>query len=265
MKGIILAGGSGTRLHPCTKVTSKQLLPVYDKPMIYYPLNTLLKAGIEDILIIVAPERSGDFLNLLGSGKEFGARFTYEIQDKPEGLAQALLIGEHFVAGDKCALILGDNIFTDDLNEAIRGFESGAKIFAKQVSDPERFGVVEMDESGRVISLEEKPAQPKSSLAQTGLYLYDEKACELANTLKPSARGELEIVDLQNLYLEKGELQAEILKGEWIDAGTFESLHRASVIVREHELGMQGSSENLKVTVKKPLAEKEDVAAWDLN
>jgi len=238
MKGIILAGGSGTRLHPLTKVTSKQLLPIYDKPMIYYPLNTLLKAGIKDILIIVAPERSGDFLNLLGSGKLFGARFTYEIQDKPEGLAQALLIGDDFIGGDKCALILGDNIYTDDFTDAVSNFEKGAKIFVTKVPDPERFGVVEIDKAGKVISLEEKPHSPKSSLIQTGLYLYDEKAVQLAKSLKPSIRGELEIVDLNNLYLANGELQADILKNEWIDAGTFESLHQASCIVREYKLGL---------------------------
>lgn len=257
MKGIILAGGSGSRLYPCTKVTSKQLLPVYDKPMIYYPLNTLLKAGIRDILIIVAPERSGDFLNLLGSGKEFGARFTYEIQDRPEGLAQSLLIGEHFIGGHKCALILGDNIFTDDFTESIRSFERGAKIFAKEVPDPERFGVIEMDETGRVISLEEKPSEPKASYAQAGFYLYDEKATQLAKSLRPSARGELEIVDLHNIYLANGELQAEVLKGEWIDAGTFESLHKASCIVREHELGLKGASSSLGITIKKPLKSKQ--------
>lgn len=259
MKGIILAGGSGTRLHPLTKVTSKQLLPVYDKPMIYYPLNTLLRAGIKDILIIVAPERSGDFLNLLGSGKEFGARFTYEIQDRPEGLAQALLIGEQFLAGDKCALILGDNIFTDDFAHVISTFEKGARIFAKKVSDPQRFGVIEMDEAGRVLGLEEKPKNPKSSYALTGLYLFDEKACKLVKSLRPSQRGELEIVDLHNIYLASGELYAEVLKGEWIDAGTFESLHQASVIVREHELGLNKANGNLAVRIKKPLTAKERV------
>jgi glucose-1-phosphate thymidylyltransferase len=261
MKGIILAGGSGSRLHPLTKVTSKQLLPVYDKPMIYYPLNTLLRAGIKDILIIVAPERSGDFLNLLGSGKEFGARFTYEIQDRPEGLAQALLIGEQFILGDKCALILGDNIFTDDFTHSITSFEKGAKIFAKTVPDPQRFGVIEMDDAGRVVSLEEKPKAPKSSYALTGFYLFDEKACKLVKSLRPSKRGELEIVDLHNIYLASGELQAEVLKGEWIDAGTFESLHRASVIVREQALGLGQPNSNLEVWIKRPLSSKEGVNA----
>lgn len=237
MKGIILAGGTGTRLHPLTKITSKQLLPVYNKPMIYYPLNTLLKAGIKDILIIVAPERSGDFLNLLGSGKEFGARFTYEVQDKPEGIAQALLIGADFIDDDSCTLILGDNIYTDDFSTAISGHTEGARIFVKEVHDPERFGVVEMDDTGKVLSLEEKPEKPKSNWAQTGLYVYDHHVTEYVKTLKPSARGEYEITDLNALYLQKGQLHAEKVESEWIDAGTFESLHRANVVAREIALG----------------------------
>jgi len=261
MKGIILAGGSGTRLHPLTKVTSKQLLPVYDKPMIYYPLNTLLRAGINDILIIVTPDRSGDFMNLLGSGKEFGARFSYEVQDRPEGLAQALIIGEDFIDDESCALILGDNIFTDCLSEAVKNFKSGAKIFAKKVHDPERFGVVEIDESGKVIALTEKPARPKSNFAQTGFYLYDNRAAGFAKSLRPSKRGELEIVDLNNKYLELGELQCEIVPGEWIDAGTFESLHQASVIAREHALGLSAENLNLEVRIKKPLLSKEKISS----
>ncbi len=240
MKGIILAGGSGTRLHPLTKVTSKQLLPVYDKPMIYYPLNTLLRAGIKDILIIVAPKCSGDFLNLLGSGKEFGARFAYEVQDKPEGIAQAFHLGKEFIEGERCALILGDNIYTDDFSEVIANHHIGAKIFVKQVSDVQRFGVVEMDSSGQVLSVEEKPEKPRSDFAQTGLYIYDNKVTEYAAGLKPSDRGEYEITDLNRIYLEKGQLTAEIVKGEWIDAGTFESLHQASCVVREHELSKSG-------------------------
>src|SRR3989338_3457307 len=166
MKGIVLAGGSGTRLHPLTKVTSKQLLPVYDQPMIMYPLQTLLQAGIRDILIIVAPEHSGDFLNFLGSGKEFGARFTYEVQDKPEGLAQAYLLGADFIGKDDVAMILGDNIFTDDFSDVIRSFKKGGKIFAKEVSDVRRFGVIEFDKAGNVLSIEEKPSAPKSNFAQ---------------------------------------------------------------------------------------------------
>ncbi|MEZ4087134.1 MAG: sugar phosphate nucleotidyltransferase [Candidatus Gracilibacteria bacterium] len=232
MKGIILAGGAGTRLHPLTKVTSKQLLPVYNKPMIYYPLQTLLNAGIKDILIIIAPERSGDFLNLLGSGKEFGANFVYEVQEKPEGIAQALMIGKDFINGEKCALILGDNIYTDDFSEEIKAHNEGALIFVKDVPDPERFGVVEMDESGKVLSIEEKPENPKSNWAQTGLYVYDEAACDMAAMLNPSDRGEYEITDLHRLYLEKGLLKAQSVAGPWFDAGTFESLFEASSFIR---------------------------------
>lgn len=250
MKGIILAGGSGTRLHPLTKVTSKQLLPIYDQPMIYYPLNTLLRAGIKDVLIIVAPERSGDFLNLLGSGKQFGARITYEVQDKPEGLAQAFVIGADFIGDDSVAMILGDNIFTDDLSDSVKSFKSGAKVFAKKVHDPERFGVIEM-KNGKVISVEEKPKVPKSDLAQIGFYIYDNRVVDFAKNLTSSTRGEYEIVDLNNRYLEKGELSAEILKGEWIDAGTFESLHRASVIAREHKLGIKIPESKLNITINK--------------
>lgn len=254
MKGIILAGGSGTRLYPLTKITSKQLLPVYDKPMIYYPLNTLLRAGIKDILIIVAPERSGDFLNLLGSGREFGARFAYEVQDQPRGIAEAFVIGREFIAGDPCTLILGDNIYTDDFSDVIANHKEGAKIFVKKVTDAKRFGVVEMNETGKVLSIEEKPESPKSNLAQTGLYIYDKKVTEYASSLKPSGRLEYEITDLNNIYLEKGLLTAHKVKGEWIDAGTFESLHRASVVVREHELGIGKKKESsLKVTIRENL------------
>jgi len=249
MKGIILAGGSGTRLHPLTKVTSKQLLPVYDKPMIYYPLYTLLNAGITDILIIISPERSGDFLNLLGSGRQFGARFTYEIQDKPEGLAQAFVIGADFIGNDSCAMILGDNIFTDDFSASIQNFKSGAMAFVKEVHDPERFGVVEMN-NGKVVSIEEKPQVPKSNYAQTGFYIYDNRVVEFAKNLKPSARGELEVTDLNNIYLRNGELEAEIVKGEWIDAGTVESLYKAATIAREYQLGLNDKS-SLKVTIDK--------------
>ena len=249
MKGIILAGGSGTRLHPLTQIISKQLLPVYDQPMIYYPLNTLLKAGIKDILIIVAPQNSGDFLNFLGSGKQFGARFAYEVQDKPEGLAQAFQIGADFIGSDSVAMILGDNIFTDDFAESVTNFKGGAKIFAKRVHDAHRFGVVEFSDTGKVLSIEEKPEHPKSDYAQTGLYIYDNRVVEFAKNLKPSARGELEIVDLNNIYLRNGELDVELIKGEWLDAGTFESLYRAGQIVREHKLGLQGKS-SVKVTIK---------------
>lgn len=237
MKGIILSGGSGTRLRPLTKVTSKQLLPVYDRPMIYYPLNTLLKAGIRDILIIIAPEKAGDYLNLLGSGKEFGARFTYEIQEKPNGLAEAFILGESFLDEESAALILGDNIFEDDFTEAIASFKSGARIFAKQVPDPERFGVVEFDGSGKVLSVEEKPKTPKSNYAIPGLYLYDSRVVSFAKSVQPSDRGELEITDIHRQYLECGELDAQVIEGEWIDAGTHDSLLRATLLAKEKLVG----------------------------
>jgi len=236
MKGIILAGGSGTRLYPCTKVTSKQLLPIYNKPMIYYPLETLLKAGIDEILIIVAPEHAGDFVNLLGSGKDFGARFFYEVQDKPEGLAQAFLIGEGFIEDDPVAMILGDNLFEDDVTEALKSFETGGRIFAKQVPDPERFGVVEMDGTGKAVSIEEKPDNPKSDNAVTGLYLYDSTVVEKAHRLNPSERGEYEITDINRMYLEEDQLDVHVLNGRWIDTGTFESMYEATQFIREREL-----------------------------
>ena len=206
MRGIILSGGSGTRLRPLTKITSKQLLPVYHRPMIYYPLNTLIKAGIKEILIIVSPERAGDYLNLLGSGKEFGVRFTYEIQDKPEGLAQAFIIGEKFIGDDDVIMILGDNIFEDDFSEEIKNFTSGAKIFAKKVSDPERFGVVRFDEEMKAEEIVEKPKEFISNYAVTGLYIYDSRVVEVAKQIKASERGELEITDVNNWFLTKNEL-----------------------------------------------------------
>jgi len=237
MKGIILAGGAGTRLHPLTKITSKQLLPVYDKPMIYYPLQTLLDAGIKEILIIVAPESAGNFLKLLGSGKEFGARFTYEIQDKPEGLAQAFIIGKTFIGDDDVTMILGDNIFVGNetfLLDAIKTFESGARVFAKKVPDPERFGVVEFDENMNAVSIEEKPEKPKSNHAVTGLYIYDNSVVKRSENLAPSARGELEITDLNNIYLAEKELDVRIYNGFWLDTGTFDALLDAGVKVRDY-------------------------------
>ena len=232
MKGIVLSGGSATRLRPCTKVTSKQLLPVYNRPMIYYPLNTLIKAGIKDILIIVAPEQAGHYLNLLGSGKDFGVKFTYEIQDKPEGLAQAFLIGQNFIDEDSVCMILGDNIFEDDFSEDIKNFKSGAKVFAKEVPDPERFGVVEFDENKKAISIKEKPQNPKSNYCVTGLYVYDNKVVDIAKNLKPSPRGELEITDVNKIYLEKGELDVAMVNGAWVDAGTFDSLLEAQILAK---------------------------------
>ena len=233
MRGIILSGGSATRLRPCTKVTSKQLLPIYNRPMIYYPLNTLIKAGVKEILIIVAPERAGDYLNLLGSGRQFGVKLTYEIQDKPRGLAEAFIIGENFIDEDDVTLILGDNIFEDDFTEDIRSFQKGAKIFAKKVKDPERFGVVEINNKAEVLSIEEKPLKPKSNLAITGLYIYDHRVIDVAKKLKPSARGELEIVDLHNWYLARHELEVSLVHGAWIDAGTFDSLLEAQSLARD--------------------------------
>ncbi|NCN51310.1 MAG: NTP transferase domain-containing protein [Candidatus Pacebacteria bacterium] len=236
MKGIILAGGSGTRLNPLTRVTSKQLLPIYDKPMIYYPLQTLLTAGITDILIIVAPDHAGDFLKLLGSGKEFGCKFTYEIQDKPEGLAQAFLIGENFIGDDNVTLVLGDNIFAQEFGEEIKSFKSGGRVFAKQVPDSFRFGVVEFDENQKALSIEEKPEHPKSDYAVTGLYIYDNSVVAKAKSLTPSARGEIEITDINNLYLKEGTLDVAFVKGEWFDTGTFESLHSAIEFARKRAL-----------------------------
>ncbi len=233
MKGIILSGGKATRLRPCTLVTSKQLLPVYNKPMIYYPLNTLIKAGIKEILIIVAPDQAGHYLNLLGSGKQFGVKFTYEIQDQPKGLAEAFIIGEKFIDNGDVTMILGDNIFEDDFSEDIKNFKSGAKVFAKQVPDPERFGVVEVDDNFKAISIVEKPTEPKSNLAVTGLYIYDHRVVAAAKNVKPSERGELEIADLHNYYLNLGELTVTEVKGEWLDAGTFDSLLAAQILAKE--------------------------------
>jgi glucose-1-phosphate thymidylyltransferase len=237
MKGIILAGGSGSRLQPLTRVTSKQLLPIYNKPMIYFPLETLLKAGIRDVLIIVAPDHAGDFLKLLGSGREFQCNFSYEVQDKPEGLAQAFIIGKDFIGDDNVTLILGDNIFEDDFSQQIQSFQSGGRIFAKQVNDPERFGVVEFDGNHRVMSIEEKPAQPKSDYAVTGLYIYDNTVVRKAQSLQPSARGEYEITDLNNVYLQEGNLDVAFVQGKWLDTGTFESLFEAVELVRNKERG----------------------------
>lgn len=233
MRGIILSGGSGTRLRPLTKITSKQLLPIYHRPMIYYPLNTLVKAGIKEIMIIVSPERAGDYLNLLGSGKDFGVKFTYEIQDKPEGLAQAFIIGKNFIDDEDVAMILGDNIFEDDFSEEIKNFKGGAKVFAKEVPDPERFGVVKFDENRKAEKIVEKPKEFLSNYAVTGLYIYDKRVVEVASNLKPSARGELEITDLNNWYLEKGELEVAMVEGEWLDAGTFDSLLAAQQIAKD--------------------------------
>lgn len=229
MKGIILAGGKATRLRPLTKITSKQLLPVYNKPMIFYPIETLVKSGITEILIIIAPEYAGHFLNLLGSGKDFGAKFSYEIQDEPRGLADAFKIGSNFIGNDNVTMILGDNIFDYDFTDSIKSFKGGAKIFAKKVSDPERFGVVEFDENKKVLSIVEKPTQPKSSYAAVGIYIYDNNVISYAHNLQPSTRGEIEITDINNEYLKQGKLQVDIIDGIWEDAGTFDSLLAANL------------------------------------
>lgn len=236
MRGIILAGGSGTRLHPLTRVTSKQLLPIYDKPMIFYPLQTLLRAGITEILIIMAPDHAGDFLKILGSGKEYGCKFTYEIQDRPEGIAQAFIIGRNFIDDDSVALVLGDNLYEDDFSEAVRSFKTGGRIFAKQVPDANRFGVVEFDENNKAISIEEKPVYPKSDYAVTGFYIYDNSVVKKAQELKPSARGEIEITDINNLYLQEGKLDVAFVEGRWFDTGTFESMFQAVEFARAQVL-----------------------------
>lgn len=240
MKGIILAGGSGTRLHPLTLAVSKQLMPVYNKPMIYYPLATLMSAGIREILFITTPHDSHLFKNLFGDGSQFGCEFSYEIQEVPNGLAQAFVIGAEFIGDDKVALILGDNIFYGgEINRILAESKdpNGGYVFAYRVSDPERYGVVDFDETGKVLSIEEKPEQPKSNYAVPGLYFYDNTVIEIAKTLRPSARGEYEITDVNKAYLEMGKLNVKTLGTgvAWLDTGTFESLMQASNFVQTIE------------------------------
>ena len=237
MKGIILAGGTATRLFPLTTTTSKQLLPVYDRQMIFYPLNVLIKAGIKDILIIVAPEHSGQFLNLLGSiFEKYDIRIEFKVQKVPRGLADAFIVGESFIDDDSVTMVLGDNIFEDDFSRSIKNFKSGGLIFAKKVSDPERSGVVKFDENMKAIEIQEKPKKWISDYAIPGLYVYDNRVINIAKEVKPSARGEIEITSLHNWYLEKQELEVAMVNGAWFDAGTFDSLLEASNIVKEKKI-----------------------------
>lgn len=259
MKGIILAGGAGTRLYPLTMVTSKQLLPVYDKPMVYYPLSTLMLAGIQDILIISTPEDTPRFEALLGDGAQFGVHLSYKVQPSPDGLAQAFLLGEEFIAGEPCAMVLGDNIFYGNgfsrlLRAAVESAQNGrATVFGYYVTDPERFGIVEFDKTGKVISVEEKPAHPKSNYAITGLYFYDGRVTELAKQVKPSARGELEITTLNDLYLQRGDLNVQLLgRGfAWLDTGTMDSLVDAADFVR-----MVEKRQGVKISAPEEIAYK---------
>ncbi len=236
MKGVILAGGLGTRLYPLTKVTNKHLLPVYDKPMIYYPIQTLINAGIDDILIVTGGNNAGDFLKLLGNGKEFGLKhINYTYQEGEGGIAEALRLAEFFASGEKICVVLGDNIIEKNIRRAVKNFqkqERGAKILLKEVPDPERFGVPELRED-RILRIEEKPKEPKSQYAVIGIYLYDSDVFNITKTLKPSRRGELEITDVNNQYIEKGLMTWDILEGWWTDAGTFESLLRANELVAQ--------------------------------
>jgi glucose-1-phosphate thymidylyltransferase len=258
MKGIVLAGGTATRLFPLTATTSKQLLPIYDKQMIFYPLNTLIKAGIRDILVIVSPDHSGQFLNLLGSiFKEHGVRIHFDVQKVPRGLADAFIMGESFIGDDNVALILGDNIFEDDVSEALQNFKEGAQMFAKKVPDPERFGVVKFNEKMKAEKIVEKPKTFLSDYASVGLYVFDKHVAAIAKKLKPSDRGEIEIVDLQNHYLKKGKLKVSVLDGAWLDAGTFDALLEASQIVKDRKI-----AENFHPIILRAISDFNEELKW---
>jgi glucose-1-phosphate thymidylyltransferase len=264
MKGIILSGGTATRLFPLTATTSKQLLPVYDRQMIFYPLNTLIKAGIRDILIIVTPEHSGQYLNLLGSiFKNHGVHLYFEVQKLPRGLADAFILGESFIGGDNVTMVLGDNIFEDDFSKDIQNFQSGGKIFAKKVSDWQRFGIVKFDKNNKAVKIVEKPKEWISDYAIPGLYIFDNRVSGAAKKVTPSERGEIEITSIHNFYLEKGELEVGIVEGEWLDAGTFDALLEAGKIVKEKNIyknfdplinkAIEEFNEELKILAKKRL------------
>lgn len=265
MKGIILSGGTATRLFPLTATTSKQLLPVYDRQMIFYPLNLLIKAGIKEILIIVAPEHSGQYLNLLGSiFEKFDIKIEFRVQKTPRGLADAFIVGENFIDDDNVTMILGDNIFEDDFSEDIKNFQGGGHIFAKEVSDPERFGVVKFDENMKALQIVEKPTEFVSNFAIPGLYIYDNRVIEAAKNVKPSERGEIEITELHNYYLQLGELKVSTFSGAWLDAGTFDSLLEAGNVVKEKEIyknfdpiieeAIQDFNEESKIIAKKKIS-----------
>lgn len=247
MKGIVLAGGNGRRLDPLTQVTNKHLLPVYDSPMIFYPLSTLIQTGIKDILIVTGKEYAGGFLKLLGSGREFGCRFTFEVQEDALGIAHALALAEDFADGEDVAVILGDNIFEDNLAASVNYFKSGSHIFLKEITDASRFGVAEV-KGEKIVGIEEKPENPKSNLAVTGFYIYDNSVFKITKTLKPSGRGELEITDVNNAYIKENKMTYTVLSGDWTDCGTFESLHHANTMARK--LHLAGKTSPFEAVIK---------------
>lgn len=255
MKGVLICGGNGTRLKPLTEITNKSLLPVYDRPLILYPLQTLLDAGIKEVVIISGSEHVDQMASFLGSGARFGCHFSYLVQDEPKGIAQALGLAENFAAGDSVTAILGDNIYFDDLSEDIRNFKAGAHLFLKEVHDPERFGVATMN-GNRVIAVEEKPKTPKTNLAVTGCYVYDNRCFEVIRNLKPSARGEFEITDVTDWYATKNLAEATTLSDHWVDAGTFESLYRAAHLVRERKLATIAAAAKEKALPKRESKKK---------